>query len=667
MKVRILKDIPGIIIGADGKDYGPFAANDIADLPTENVQAWIHNGYAEMDLEELKEKIFRKMPDDEGLSHIILGGTEPEHGPVEERTMTPIPVEQPIEVNDTLEEKVKRFLSEIKVVSKDEFFLRYNLDGEFNSIPRERVETFIDEKWGKEIVKDSNGVLIWIDSLKIILDKDLVEYRPNLEKWIIEPYVAEKSIVMLGGKSSSYKTWSALNMAICIVSGLPLFNRFATVPVNVLYIDEENGIDVLKERVQKIKNGMGIVKTFDNLAFISLQGIKIDIQSWRQRLEVTLKEFKPKVIIVDCFRRIITVEENDATDVNKIFTDIIRPISEEFGVTWILVHHLRKGVSGKESDIMDELRGSSELANYVDTILIFQRPRRVFDKFTLFHAKSRRSRESKPMIIGLGWDEQDNITMEAIGTAEEILEDVDICAQRIMTWLEEENIDSFITKDVLTQLEDYSKSTIYRALNLLKEQHKLRSPKRGHYQKITENLADFSDTPQNQGSLSSTNSINSDTSDTSRDTFSTGEVSKSLKYLDTKKYRDKLDTDGEVSNDIKKIKEKNNLKGSIGSPTVNSKDTSDTSNVLMYPSSLTVKCDFCGGDNSIGEVQFPNKTMHFCHTCEGKTMPKDSNDDPSLSNDSSRMKKYPSDESERKKSSSDVMILNQKGVKMNGT
>jgi hypothetical protein len=392
-------------------------------------------------------------------------------------------------------EAVARRLLSTKFTTENRVQIEQFLEG----IPENVAKEILDFTLKRELIHIIDGYAIRVKSenskLPVIWDKDLVGIHIEEMNWYVKGYIPEKAIVMWAGKRASFKSWCALHLAISLTSGKSLFNRFETSKVSVLYIDEENGIETLKERVSKIKQGMGITENLDNLGFVSFEGIKLERQEWREKIKNFLSEHNPCVIIVDSFRRIISAEENDATEVNKVFTELIRPIIQEHNCTWILVHHLRKGVGGRSSDdIMDELRGSSELTNYADVVIIFERPPKVQNRFIFRQAKCRRAKEQPPFMIQLNWDETFNsLNFDTIGTAEEILDSIDVCCKRIMVWLEENNLVNFETKAIKTAMktEGFSTATIERSLGVLVAQGKLLRPKRGHYLRIVETLENF--------------------------------------------------------------------------------------------------------------------------------------------------------------------------------
>lgn len=165
--------------------------------------------------------------------------------------------------------------------------------------------------------------------LSIVWDRDLKNIKTEQVNWYVKGYIPEKAVILWAGKRASFKSWSALHLAVSLASGRPLFNKFEVSKVSVLYIDEENGIETLKDRISKIKNGMGISEDLENLGYLSFESFKLDRAEDRGRIRNFLAEHNPCVIIADSFRRIISTEENDATEMNKVFTELIRPITQE--------------------------------------------------------------------------------------------------------------------------------------------------------------------------------------------------------------------------------------------------------------------------------------------------------------------------------------------------
>lgn len=322
---------------------------------------------------------------------------------------------------------------------------------------------------------------------KLLWASDLESIQVEPPKWLVEGLISEKSINMLAGKRSTFKSWMALNMGLAIASGKPFLDKFGTVQENCLYIDEENGAAVLNDRVRWLRNGLSVAPDV-RLGFLCYENIKLDKPEYMKQLEAIIQEHGIKVIFVDSLRRTISMDENEAGEISKLFTDIFRPISEKFGVSWILLHHLRKGISGRQPlDAMDELRGSSELTNYADGVIILERPRSSNERFILRQLKNRRAKEAEPQICKITWGDG-SVLITSEGTAEDVIEAVDLCAKAILKWLEMGEMDAFTTAEVKEAMkaEKYSDRTVYRALGeILVPGGKVIKEKRGQYKRVS--------------------------------------------------------------------------------------------------------------------------------------------------------------------------------------
>lgn len=317
--------------------------------------------------------------------------------------------------------------------------------------------------------------ILWFDELKNIKAKEV--------EWLVKDLIPKKSITFLAGKRSTYKSFFSLSLGLSIASGTSAFDIFPCTKTNVLYLDEENGEQIIKARTDMIVKGSNLSpEEKHNLGFVSFQNVKLDKKDWIDELKEIIKENKIELIIVDSYRRFVAGDENKAEIVNDLFTDIIRPLTEELGVSWIFLHHLRKGIAGKNpEDILDELRGSSDLANYADGVLVLQRNRGATDSFIMRQPKLRYAAEIDAKVMQLEWND-DSLNIKCVGNAQDSLVADEICAKDILKWMAENQITKFKRVDLNEPFSKESKATVDRAVRLLKESGKLISPKRGYYE-----------------------------------------------------------------------------------------------------------------------------------------------------------------------------------------
>lgn len=324
---------------------------------------------------------------------------------------------------------------------------------------------------------------------------DLLNINTSQAEWLIDGLIYNKDLVILAGKRASFKTWTAMTLAIAITKGEQWLSKFPTKKAEILILDEENGEVILRDRYAKL-SGDFEVKGFHYLSFA---GIKLDDDEWYTKLVKTLEAYPEiKLIIIDSFRRVSGIDENVAGEISKFLTTRLRPLIVGFNLTIILIHHVRKGLGKSPMDEMDEIRGSSDLANYADTILLIERPRGSSDRIILKQLKSRHSLEMPPQLIEISWGDGNNqkVSFNCVGTAEEALNDADRCALQILAWLEEHEMKDYETKEFKEAMNTYKygKKTVDRALGILLEQKKIIKVKKGVWQlplgsqtQITEN------------------------------------------------------------------------------------------------------------------------------------------------------------------------------------
>lgn len=311
---------------------------------------------------------------------------------------------------------------------------------------------------------------------------DLINLKFDERSWLVDKVIPENSMCFLAGKRASKKTLLGLDMAISIASGTS-FLGFDTKPCTVLYIDEENYTGDLQGRIKGILKGKDIENPPDNLFITSFEGIKLEDPGWNAWLDSFLDEHNPCIIIVDTIRRIMKAEENDATAMNNVLTEHIRPLSKRHDISWLFMHHMRKGQGKTPTDRMDEMRGSSEMSNYADIILSLETVRNNPNRVLFRQLKSRRSLELATQMVDVSWSDG-VIKLENLGVAEELLGAAEECSKKIMAWLEEFKQTSFQTREAVESMKtqhEIPKPTVERALRNLVQERKLVKPKQGYY------------------------------------------------------------------------------------------------------------------------------------------------------------------------------------------
>lgn len=232
---------------------------------------------------------------------------------------------------------------------------------------------------------DEMRVLISEASKAIALKRDKPETedyedveRPPLQrlgallKNVKRPEFIVRDVLTLGacgfiaGTPKTYKSWSALDMALSIATGADFLGHFPVVnPGPVLYIQEEDPAPTVKTRSAKIWTGKGVdklvmdedgvmwlppetEKEFDpDVAGYIQHGFTISDSAWLLWLDEQLAEGldaqQYKALFIDTFGMTAgDVDDNKSQELNARVLKPLKTLSRKHEVAILLVHHLGK-------------------------------------------------------------------------------------------------------------------------------------------------------------------------------------------------------------------------------------------------------------------------------------------------------------------------------------
>ena len=307
---------------------------------------------------------------------------------------------------------------------------------------------------------------------------ELISKEVKEQNWLVDNLIPATGVTVLGGKRSSFKSWIAMDLALSSATGEKFLGKTKTLTRNVLYINSENDDALLIPRLKMLGYKCNGHEMTGRLKFLNFSSFKFDKAEWVEQLEAEILNNQIGLVICDPFAGTHSGDENDAQIIRGVFTDVIGRISNKYDVAFVLIHHLRKGMAGKQAtDMMDELRGSSEFANYVSSIIITQRKNKE-DTIILHHVKNRAGEECPAAQYEVVSDEE-TLTFEFKGYGDDTENEIKACLSAILDW---SSGAEFTTKDVIQEIENkYSRSTITRALKMGVEDSSFDRIKRGHY------------------------------------------------------------------------------------------------------------------------------------------------------------------------------------------
>jgi hypothetical protein len=200
---------------------------------------------------------------------------------------------------------------------------------------------------------------------------DLGADQPSPRRWLVESLWAERAVGILGGEPKCGKSLLALDVAVSVASGTPCLRRFAVdKPGRVLLYAAEDSLPIVRERLDGIAAAAGIGLGSLDLFVITAPSLRLDTETDRGRLEETVRLACPRLLVLDPFVRLHSIDENAAGEVAPLL-GYLRRLERTYETAVLLVHHVRKGAANLRGG--QALRGSSELHAWGDSNLYLRR------------------------------------------------------------------------------------------------------------------------------------------------------------------------------------------------------------------------------------------------------------------------------------------------------
>ena len=195
------------------------------------------------------------------------------------------------------------------------------------------------------------------------------------------------------------KSMVSLYQCICLATGSDFLQFSYAEKVKCLYIDQENRWNALYTRLRKITEGMGLEPEDykDHLQFCVTQNMKLNsgyrVNESLVRLEKMIKDWMPKIVVLDSLVRFITGDENSASEMKEVFS-VLDYFIKKYSVSFIILHHSKKNGTGK----MEDARGSGDLLAMCDDIFNFIKPEDS-EILEVKQTKNRHEEKHKPFAV----------------------------------------------------------------------------------------------------------------------------------------------------------------------------------------------------------------------------------------------------------------------------
>jgi len=175
----------------------------------------------------------------------------------------------------------------------------------------------------------------------------------------------------VGGEPKCCKSFLALDLAVAVASGTACLRRFPVArPGRVLLYAAEDALHVVRRRLEGICAAAACDLKDLDVHVITAPTVRLDQQADRTRLEQTIEQLKPRLLVLDPFVRLHRIDENASGEVAPLLA-YLRTLQRQHHLAVLVVHHARKSAGRMRAG--QALRGSSEFHAWGDSNLYLRR------------------------------------------------------------------------------------------------------------------------------------------------------------------------------------------------------------------------------------------------------------------------------------------------------
>ena len=191
---------------------------------------------------------------------------------------------------------------------------------------------------------------------------------PPLKEELIPGVLRVGHKMLLAGPSKAGKSFLLINLCISIAEGITWLGMRCK-QGRVLYVNLELDPDSCFHRIAEIYHKLGITPHHPEcLQVWNLRGHAVPMNRLAPLLIQRFKEKQYEAVIIDPIYKVITGDENNATEMS-VFCSYFDKVAAEMGVAVIYCHHHSKGAAGKYANAADRSSGSGVFPRDPDAIL----------------------------------------------------------------------------------------------------------------------------------------------------------------------------------------------------------------------------------------------------------------------------------------------------------
>lgn len=195
--------------------------------------------------------------------------------------------------------------------------------------------------------------------------------------WLVDQLFTAGSNGWVAAEPKVGKSWTVLELIYALSTGSPFLGRFAVKqPRRTIYIQEEDSLQRVLRRFKKLLKGDSsrVPPRDDYLRWAIRAGFKVDNLAWMGKLREEIESFKAEVVVLDVFNRLHSSEDTKQAEMNAIL-NTLSALTNQYGCSFIIVHHNRKQQAGNEARANQMMRGSGVLAGWSECSLYLRKGR----------------------------------------------------------------------------------------------------------------------------------------------------------------------------------------------------------------------------------------------------------------------------------------------------
>lgn len=195
--------------------------------------------------------------------------------------------------------------------------------------------------------------------------------RSEAQRWLVTGLWLEQAVGIIGAEPKCCKSFLALDLAVAVASGTACLRHFP-VPTagRVLLYAAEDALHIVRRRLEGICAAAGLALQQLDVQVITAPTVRLDLPVDRAKLEHTVEQLAPRMLVLDPFVRLHRIDENASGEVAPLLA-YLRELQRRHHLAVLVVHHAKKG--GARIRAGQALRGSSEFHAWGDSNLYLHR------------------------------------------------------------------------------------------------------------------------------------------------------------------------------------------------------------------------------------------------------------------------------------------------------